>query len=126
VKKQEAQTPPESVLRELRTNFEKLDSNMEEDAVFRILGLARYREHLEANSRFVADGAGANWRYYIDDQNGYTLAFRSFLDAYTEVWLKLPREKHPGGFGERWRTKRVKVKPIKPTRSEQNRFSRAS
>lgn len=117
---QKAQAPPESILKNLRANFEKVECNMCKDEVFRTLGLAEYQKYLEDNSKFVMDGAGGNWRYYIDDQNGYSFALRSFLDAYTECMIQLPGETYRGGFGKRWRTKRVDAKPIKPTRVEQN------
>lgn len=110
---QKPQVPPDSVMKNLRTNFEKLDSNMCDDEVFRTLGLTEYRNYLKANSRYMMDGAGGDWRYFIDKRNGYSLAFRSFWGARVECLLKLPDENH-------WRTKRVKVKPIKPTYLELN------
>lgn len=119
-KNQELQSPPDSVLRNLRNNFEKLESNMCDDEIFRTLGLAEYQKYLHNNSRFMMDGAGGNWRYFIDEQNGYSLAFRSFWGGNVECHLKLPGEKLAGGLGDHWRTKRVNAKPIKPTHSELN------
>lgn len=111
---------PDSVLKNLRANFEKLESSMGEDEVFRALGLCDYQKDLQAHSRYMADGAGGDWRYFIDDQKGYSLAFRSFLGAHTECYLNLPEEKTAFGFA-RWRTKRVAAKPVKPTYAELNK-----
>ena len=110
---QEPQAPPISVLRNLRTNFEKLESNMCDDEIFRTLGLAKYQKHLQANSKFMMDGAGGNWRYYIDEQNDYSLVLWSFWGANVECRLKLPGEKH-------WRRKLVDAKPINPSYLELN------
>ena len=120
VEQQEPQTLPDRVLRNLRVNFEKLESHMCDDEVFRTLGLAEYQKQLQANSRFMLDGAGGNWRYYIDDQNGYSLALRSFKGVEVECWLKLPGERLPGEMFDRWRRKRVDARPITPTHAELN------
>ena len=119
-KDQEPQAVPEAVLKDLRANFEKLEANMCDEEIFRTLGLSDYQNDLQKNSRFLADGAGGDWRYFIDDQNGYSLAFRSFLGVYTECYLKLPGEKNALGF-DHWRVKRVDAKLVRPTYAELNR-----
>jgi len=105
VENQELRLPPDSVLRVLRTNFGKLESDMGDEEIFQTLGLDRYRKFLEDNSRLMFDGAGGNWRFYIDDHNGYTLAFREFFGDVV-CMLKLPDEEH-------WRARPTNAKPIR-------------
>ena len=111
---------PESVLKSLRANFEKLEPDMADDEIFRTLGLCEYQKDLRANSRFMADGAGGNWRYFIDDQNGYSVAFRSFWGRNSECWLQVPGETVAGGVIRTWRMKRVNAKPVEATIMERD------
>jgi hypothetical protein len=99
-----ATTPTRHVLKNLHRNFEKLDSKMSDDEIFRALGLTQYQNHLHENSRIILDGAGGNWRYYINDDGGYSFAIRDFFGS-VKCMIKLPGDKH-------WRKRDTNAKPI--------------
>lgn len=95
---------PVSILEKLGTNFEKITPDMTDDEVFKTLGLSEFQKQLEANSGIMMDGGGGNWRNFIVNQKGYSLAFRDFF-GNVKCMIKLPDESG-------WRTRETKAKPI--------------
>lgn len=100
---------PLDVLQSLGANFEKITPEMTDDEIFQTLGLTKFQQRLEANSSIMMDGAGGNWKNFIINQQGYSLAFRDFFGD-VKCMLKVPGE-------NRWRIRETNAKPIKPSNS---------
>ena len=110
---------PKNILNELPINFKKLKPNMNGTEVFRTLGLNKYEKQLREFSRIQLDGAGGNWRMFLDDYQGYSFAFRDFLGSKAKCYIRCPGDEY-------WRSKETNAKPIDFSKLDRNRYFKSS
>ena len=79
-----SEPPPLTLLEQLDERFDSITPEMTESEVFDTLGLKHYYSYLKRNSRMQMDGAGGDWIHFIDHQDGYSLAMRSFKAPDTD------------------------------------------